>query len=73
MGPTVAIGVVSALALWFGAPLINLIVDPSYADPAAADYSLGPSSGLIDAGDPDILDLDGSRSDMGFTGGPHAR
>ncbi len=32
MGPTVAIGVVSALALWFGAPLINLIVDPSYAD-----------------------------------------
>ncbi len=32
LGPTVLIGVASALALWFGAPLIELIVKSSYAD-----------------------------------------
>ena len=50
-------------------------------DPVLANYSLDgdcdnddllPSSGspLVDAGDPNILDFDGSRSDIGAYGGP---
>ncbi len=34
------------------------------------DYHLQAFSPLIDAGDPDILDVDGSPSDIGFYGGP---
>ena len=39
---------------------------PSYA----SDYTLAPGSALIDVGDPQILDADGTRSDIGFAGGP---
>ena len=34
-------------------------------------YHLQGGSPLIDAGDPSVLDADGSRSDIGWTGGPH--
>lgn len=48
----------------------NLSVDPRFED--TTDFDLLYSSDLIDAGDPAILDLDGSRSDMGVHGGPEA-
>ncbi len=35
------------------------------------DFHLQMFSPLIDAGDPNILDLDGSRSDIGLFGGPY--
>jgi hypothetical protein len=41
--------------------------------PCATDNLLpGPTSGLVDAGDPLVLDGDGSRSDIGAFGGPSA-
>ncbi len=36
------------------------------------DFRIGPSSVCKDAGDPTILDLDGTRSDIGYYGGPDA-
>ncbi len=48
-------------------------VDPSYTDLSGDvwDWDLQLSGGsLLDAGDPNILDADGSRSDMGAYGGP---
>ena len=52
----------------------NLAVDPAYVDrssPDAVDWDLRlrPGSPLVDAGDPDRLDADGSVSDVGATGG----
>ena len=44
----------------------NVSVDPLFL----ADYSLDAASPLVDAGDPAILDLDGSRADVGAFGGP---
>ena len=46
--------------------------DPKFVDPNNDDYRLLPDSPCIDAGDPAILDPDGSRSDMGAYGGPAA-
>ncbi len=46
----------------------NVSVDPGYVDEDV--FALSSTSAVIDAGDPDILDLDGSRSDMGAYGGP---
>ncbi len=54
----------------------NVSADPAFvsydqsAPPADWDLSLSPNSSLIDAGNPDIEDPDGSRSDMGAYGGP---
>ena len=53
----------------------NLSVDPGYmdvssADPADWDLTLSATSPLRDAGDPSLLDADGSRSDVGGYGGP---
>lgn len=45
-----------------------LTVDPMLT----TDYRLGANSQLIDGGDPTILDLDGSISDIGYYGGPDA-
>lgn len=45
----------------------ELEVDPLYAD----DYSLQDGSPVIDAGHPDVLDADGSPSDLGSFGGPY--
>ena len=41
-------------------------------NPDNDNLSLLPGSGLIDAGDPTVLDTDGSRSDIGLYGGPGA-
>ncbi len=50
----------------------NISAAPLYSDPGAGDFSLLPGSPAIDTGDPDLLDPDGSRSDMGAHGGPFA-
>jgi len=49
----------------------NIDENPDY-DTAAGDFSLQSSSPCIDAGNPDLNDPDGSRSDMGAHGGPSA-
>jgi hypothetical protein len=46
----------------------NIYQDPMFI--GNWDFHLQAYSPLIDAGDPDILDLDGSRSDIGVYGGP---
>ena len=48
----------------------NLSVDPMVVNEDSLDFRLQMFSQLIDAGDPDILDIDGSRSDIGLYGGP---
>lgn len=53
----------------------NLFVDPLYTDLSAPDawdwdLSLAAGSPAIDAGDPSVLDVDGSRADIGSKGGP---
>lgn len=48
----------------------NFNFDPLFADPENGDFSLLPESLAIDAGAPEILDMDGSRSDLGAFGGP---
>jgi len=46
----------------------NLFVDPMFVD--SLDFHLQAFSPAIDAGDPSLLDADGSRSDIGLFGGP---
>jgi parallel beta-helix repeat protein len=46
----------------------SIISDPLFTP----EYTLGSGSPCIDAGDPNILDPNGSRSDMGAFGGPGA-
>ncbi len=48
----------------------DLSADPLFQD--TLFFRLQPDSPCIDTGDPDLLDPDGSRSDMGAWGGPHA-
>jgi hypothetical protein len=48
----------------------NISVDPMFVNDTS-DYHLQMYSPLIDAGDPTILDKDGSRSDIGAFGGPY--
>jgi hypothetical protein len=45
----------------------NIFLDPMLAE--SLDYVLEAFSPAIDAGDPSIVDRDGSRSDMGYAGG----
>ncbi|MBK7379786.1 MAG: hypothetical protein IPJ03_12390 [Ignavibacteriales bacterium] len=53
----------------------NLSVDPMVVNDDSTkgdlDFHLQKYSPLIDAGDPNILDRDGSRSDVGLYGGPY--
>jgi hypothetical protein len=49
----------------------NISVDPMFVTENNRDFHLQMFSPLIDAGDPNILDKDGSRSDIGLYGGPH--
>jgi hypothetical protein len=51
----------------------NGALTPDYVDPEAYDFSLGGASQMTDAGSPEIEDTDGSRSDMGASGGPEAQ
>ena len=48
----------------------NLEVYPMFVNDTS-DFHLQKYSPLIDAGDPTILDKDGTRSDIGFYGGPY--
>ena len=48
----------------------NIVVDPQFVGPM--DFHLAPGSAAIDAGDPALLDVDGTTSDMGVFGGPLA-
>jgi len=45
----------------------NLSEDPLFAD--TESYQLHPDSPAVDTGDPDLSDIDGSRSDLGIHGG----
>jgi hypothetical protein len=48
----------------------NLSVNPMVVSEEELDFHLQMFSPLIDAGDPGILDLDSTRSDIGLFGGP---
>jgi hypothetical protein len=48
----------------------NIAADPLFVNAAAGDFHLGGGSPCVDAGDPAILDANGSRADMGRYGGP---
>jgi hypothetical protein len=50
----------------------NLSAEPNFADPDQRDFHLVPPSACIDTGDQGLVDHDGSRSDMGYFGGPEA-
>jgi len=49
----------------------NISVDPMFVNPDSLDFRLQMFSPMIDAGDPEIKDLDGTRSDIGLFGGPY--
>jgi len=49
----------------------NIFCNPMYVDDDNHDYHLQAFSPLIDAGDPNVLDVDGTRSDIGAYGGPY--
>ena len=55
----------------------NIALDPGFVDTSALDpmnwdLTLVAGSALVNAGDPDLLDPDGSTSDIGAFGGPGA-
>jgi hypothetical protein len=62
-------------AVGFTPDTTNLSVDPMIVNDDTTqgelDFHLQKYSPLIDAGDPTILDRDGSRSDIGLYGGPY--
>ncbi len=47
--------------------------DPMFENQDSNNYLLQMFSPLIDAGDPNIFDVDGSRSDVGLFGGPYGQ
>ena len=47
----------------------NISADPQFVNVAAGDFHLGAGSACIDAGEPQMLDDDGTRADMGLAGG----
>ena len=48
----------------------NTFNDPMFVNEDSSDFHLQKYSPLIDAGDPNILDKDSTRSDIGIYGGP---
>ena len=50
----------------------NLSEEPNFSDIAQRDFHLFAPSACIDAGDPALSDRDGTRSDLGYFGGPEA-
>jgi hypothetical protein len=64
---------ICSTALYYGVgPGIGCVsIDPRFVEPYV-DFHLDYNSSCIDAGDVDIYDPDGSRSDMGAYGGPGA-
>ncbi|MFH1845159.1 MAG: C1 family peptidase [bacterium] len=51
----------------------DISVDPLFMDAANGDYGLALHTPCLDAGDPECLDPDGSKSDLGLLGGPVGR
>jgi hypothetical protein len=51
----------------------NISVNPMVVNKDSLDFHLQKYSPAIDAGDPNILDVDGSRSDIGLFGGPYGQ
>lgn len=51
----------------------NKMLFPMFVDEAGGDFRLQKYSPLIDAGDPELLDVDGTRSDIGPLGGPYGK
>ncbi len=49
----------------------NQAIDPGFV--GEHEFRVPPESPLIDAGNPDLTDPDGTRSDIGLFGGPNAR
>ena len=49
----------------------NIYRDPMFEDLSTQNLHLQLYSPMIDAGDPDVLDVDGTRSDLGYYGGPY--
>jgi hypothetical protein len=49
----------------------NIFSDPMFINPDSMNFHLQKYSPLIDAGDPNIMDVDSSRSDIGLYGGPY--
>lgn len=47
----------------------NISSDPLFVNVAGGDFHLGAGSACIDAGEPQMLDDDGTRADMGLAGG----
>lgn len=56
----------------FDADSTQVYGDPLFFDPATLDFRLLPDSPLIDTGDPDRIDPDGTRSDIGITPYDHS-
>jgi hypothetical protein len=50
-----------------GATGSALTTNPLFVDAASGNFALSASSPAIDAGDPSLIDPDGSRSDIGFS------
>lgn len=55
---------------YFGSGTGAISANPQFT--SSTNYRLASSSPCVDAGKPDIYDPDGSRSDMGYYGGPDA-
>lgn len=51
----------------------NLSIYPMFNNPDNLDFRLQKFSPLIDAGDPNIKDVDGTRSDIGYWGGTEGK
>lgn len=51
----------------------NISVDPMFMDEDSVNFLLQKFSKMIDAGDPNLLDVDGTRSDIGAFGGPFGK
>jgi len=50
----------------------NIALDPLFVDAAGGNFHLAAASPAANAGDPAVLDRDGTRCDLGSTGGPSA-
>ncbi|MBK8662425.1 MAG: hypothetical protein IPN18_11710 [Ignavibacteriales bacterium] len=65
---------ISSNLSWFNPDTtIYYTSDPMFENQDSNNYLLQMFSPLINAGDPNILDVDGSRSDVGLYGGPYGQ
>jgi hypothetical protein len=65
---------ISSNLSWFNPDTtIYYTSDPMFENPDSNNFLLQMFSPLINAGDPNILDVDGSRSDVGLYGGPYGQ